>query len=285
MSDLRIRSFQPEQSPQWLTCGWRLLRRRPGEALRPAIVFALCVMVMRLIPVLGDIVLLLLLPTIAASYTLHAHFIAATGNKPRPVLRNAPPIYKRWAHEIRLALFGAWSKHENVLPLIVVGLALVAVGLVAYIVFHQVAGEAALSTYAFFDLTALQMARLLLAYAAGTLLWIFVTAMLLWTLPLFALRDMGLDDALVWNARAIANNAGAILTMLGILAAGLLPAALIETWSAIGHFVVLWLTLTVLASVFGFGAYCSFRLVFADPQQAPRAAPRPGNSSRRSPAR
>ena len=85
MSGLRIRSFRPGQVTQWLACGWRLWRRRPLEAVLPAAVFALAVLVLRAIPVLGDIVLLLLLPSVLTSYVLHVHVIALTGTAPRAI--------------------------------------------------------------------------------------------------------------------------------------------------------------------------------------------------------
>jgi len=282
---LRIRSFRPGQVTQWFTCGWRLWRRRPLEAVLPAAVFALAVLVLRAIPVLGDIVLLMLLPSVLASYALHVHVIALTGTAPRAIRSGGAPAYQRWARELRQALFGVWSKTENIFPLILIGLVLVVFGLVIHVLFSQVAGQAAVSPYGFFELSPEQMIRLLLGYGLAALLWIGVMVLLLWTVPLFALRDMVLLDAVAWNVRAFFSNTVAVMLLLLVLAAGLLPAMLLKPWSPIGQLVALWLSLTLLATLFGFSAYCSYRLVFAADAPAPRpAAPPPPPGARPHPA-
>ena len=82
------------------------------------------------------------------------------------------------------------------------------------------------------------------------------------------------------------SNAAAVLLMLLVLAAGLVPAMLLKPWSLIGQLVALWLTLTLLAALFGFSAYCSYRLVFADAAPTPRpAAPPPPSGARHAPRR
>lgn len=275
VSGLRIRSFRAGQVTQWLACGWRLWRRRPLEAVLPAAVFALAVLLLRAIPVLGDIVLLLLLPSVLTSYAMHVHLIALTGTAPRARRSGGAPAYQRRVRELRQALFGVWSKTENIFPLVLIGLVLVVFGLIIHVLFSQAAGQAAASPYGFFELSPEQMIRLLLGYGLAALLWTGVMALLLWTLPLFALRDMALLNAVAWNVRAFFSNAAAVLLMLLVLAAGLVPAMLLKPWSLISQVVALWLSLTLLVALFGCSAYCSYRLVFADDAPPPSARPRP----------
>jgi hypothetical protein len=277
VSELRIRSFRPGQVTQWLSCGWRLMRRRPLEALRPALAFATAVLLLRAIPVFGDILLLLLLPSVFVSYTLHVHLIALTGNAPRARRSGGPPAYVRWGRELRQALFGAWSKTENIFPLILIGLVLVVLGLLIHVLFNQVGGQAVVSPYGFFELSIEQMIRLPLAYAVGALLWSVAMTMLLWMLPLFVLRDMALAEAFGWSLRGLLSNVAVVLLLTLVCAAGLVPAMFIKPFSLIGQVTALWLSLTVLAALFAFSVYCSYRLVFADAESAPRpAAPAPG---------
>jgi hypothetical protein len=251
----------------------------------PATVFALAVLVLRVIPVLGDIVLLLLLPSVLTSYVLHVHLIALTGTAPRAKRSGGAAAYQRWARELRHALFGVWSKTENIFPLFLVGLVLVVLGLFIHVLFSQAAGQGAVSPYGFFELSPEQMVRLLLGYGLAALLWIGVMVLLLWTLPLFALRDMALLDAVAWNVRGFFSNAAAVLLMLLVLAAGLVPAMLLKPWSLIGQVVALWLSLTLLVALFVCSAYCSYRLVFADAASTPRpAAPPPPPGARTRPA-
>jgi hypothetical protein len=257
-----------------------LCRRRPLEALIPAAVFALAVLVLRAVPVLGDIVLLMLLPSVLTSYLLHVHLIALTGNTSGVRHSGGPKDLRRWARQLHLALFGVWSKTENIFPLILVGLLLVVFGLATHVLFSQVAGQAATNPYGFFELNAEQMIRLLLGYGLAALLWVGFLALLLWTLPLFALRDMALQGAFAWNMKALSRNAMPVLLLLLVLAVGLVPAMLLKPWSLIGQVIAMWLSLTGLSVFFSFTTYCSYRLVFAEAEPAPQPASsqlRPGS--------
>lgn len=264
MEGIRIRSFRAGQALQWLSCGWRLSRRRLPEAVAPAAAFVLLALTLRFIPVLGDVLLLLILPTVVTSYLIHADVLARTSGAPRARIAKGSPKLERWLRELRVALFGAWSNAQNVFPLILAGLILVIFGLIALALFTAVGGQAVVSPYGFFELTGMQMVRLLLAYAATVLFWVAVTMLLLWTLPLFAIRDIALVGALGLNLKAMLRNGAAVGVFLLLLAVALLPAALVRPYSAAGALLVLWLCATAAAVAFGFGGYCSFRLVFAD---------------------
>ena len=272
VNKLRIRSFQVKQALQWLPCGLRLWRRQLLAAFIPAGLFMLAALLLRRLPVLGDVLLLLLLPTVFTSFLVQAHIVAGTGQARAPWAKNAQALAREIWRDVRQTLFGAWSATANIFPLIVTGIVLVIVGLIAYVLLHAVGGQAVVSPYGFFELPAMQMVRLLLAYAVVALLWMLVASLLFWTLPLFALRDRVLVDALGLNLRALRNNVLPLMVYLLVFAAGLVPLAAFRLWSPVAGFLVLWLGGTALAVLFGFSAYCSFRLVFADAESAPRPA-------------
>lgn len=271
MSELRIRSFNVGQALQWFSCGLRLWRRRPLEASVPAAVFALLALALRVIPVLGDVLLLLILPSVVTSYLVHVHVLAHTKAGPHPAVKKTGgvPGAQRWLRELRQALLGAWNNTQNIFPLILLGLVLVVLGLAAYALFNAVGGQGAVSPYGFFELTVVQMLRLLLAYALAALFWLVVAALLLWTLPLFAIRDVALVEALGLNLRALLRSAAGVAVYLLVLAVLLLPPAIVKPWSTLASLAVLWLSVTLLALAAGFSGYCSFRLVFAE-SETPR---------------
>lgn len=279
MSTLRIRSFQVGQALQWLSCGLRLWRRQLLAAFIPAGVFMLAALLLRRLPVLGDVLLLLFLPTVFTSFLMQAHIVASTGPARAPWTKDAPALARQIWRDVRQALFGAWFTPANIFPLAVTGMVLVLMGLIAHALQSAVGGQAVVSPYGFFDLPALQAVRLLLAYAAAALFWVVVTLLLFWTLPLFALRDQALADALVLNLRALRRNVLPLLVYLLVFAAGLVPLAAFRLWSPAVGFLTLWLGGAVLAVLFGCSAYCSFRLVFADAESAPR--PTTGSRPRR----
>ena len=273
VSSLRIRSFQIEQALQWLPCGLRLWRRQMLATFISAVVFMFVALLLRRLPALGDVLLLLLLPTVFTSFVAQAHRIAGT----KPIRASRPKNTQQLAQEIwrdvRQTLFGAWSDSANVFPLIVAGIVLVILGLIAHALLYAVGGQAVVSPYDFFDLPAMQMVRLPVAYATVALFWILVALLLFWTLPLFVLRDQSLVDALWLNLRALRNNVVPLMVYLLVFAAGLAPLTMFKLWSPVAGFLALWSGGAVLAVLFGFSAYCSFRLVFAeDAESGPRPA-------------
>lgn len=272
MAGLRIRSLKVGQALQWLPCGWRLWRRQLLAAFIPAVVFMLATMLLRRLPVLGDVLLLLVLPTVYSSFLIQAKLVAST-SAARPTKNKKIDIramLEHGARNLRQALFGAWYQTANVFPLILVGFVLVILGLVALTLLNTIGGQAVVSPYGFFELPAMQMFRLLLAYGAAALLWLAVTLLLFWTLPLLVLRDVPLVEALALNLRALRVNAPALTVYLLVLAVGLVPLVALRLWSPLAGFLALWLGGALLAALFGFSAYCGFRLVFADAESAPR---------------
>jgi hypothetical protein len=65
------------------------------------------------------------------------------------------------------------------------------------------------------------------------------------------------------------NNVLPLMVYLLVFAAGLVPMAAFRLWSPAAGFLALWLGGAMLAVLFGFSAYCSFRLAFADVESAP----------------
>jgi hypothetical protein len=272
VNDIRIRRFGPAQVFQWLSCGWRLLRRRPLPALRPSAAFALLALLLVNIPVVGTVLLLLLLPTILASFIVHAHLGTLPGGSTRNDSGGAPP-YVRWGRELRHALFGASSKTVNLFSLAFVGIAMVLLGLVFLVLFRTIGGQSALGAPTFFELTTGQMIRVVLAYVFITPLWAVVSGMLLWSLPLLILRDLELRDALQWGLRGFVRNRGAAIVFPLLFAACLWPGLLVKLWVPVLSPLVQWLLLTVASALFGYSAYCSYRLVYAEAKPAAPAAP------------
>jgi hypothetical protein len=270
MQNYRIRPFTAGQATQWVSSGWRLWRRRPLAVTGPVAVFVLFSMLLRLIPVIGDVVLLLLLPSVMASYLIEIHILAQTagGRSGRGKI-----TLERYLADLQRVLFGAWNKPENIFPLVVIGFVLVVIGLVAYALLAAVGGQVVVSPYGFFELTPSQMGRLLLAYGLVVLLWLAIAAVLLWTLPLFAIHDVPLVAAFGQGLRGLRHNGAAVAVLMPGLAAVLLPAAMLKLWSPLAGVVATWLFATAASMLMMFTAYCSFRLVFA-----PAGAARPKDS-------
>lgn len=269
----RIRTLTVTQGLQWLSCGLRFWSKRPLEATVPVAVFMLVAGLLRLIPVIGDVLLLLILPTVAASYLMQVHVLSAASGTPRRAPRDARALFERQIKGMRVALYGAWSKPENIFPLALIGFALVFLGVITYGLYTLVGGQGVVSPLGFYELTAMQMFRVVLAQALASVIWLSVAGLLFWTLPLFTIRDVPLFSALRLNLRALLQNIRPLAVYLVILASGFLPAAILSIESRPAGYLLLWLSGTVIVCLFGFSAYCSFRLVFAE------QAPSPGTSA------
>ena len=272
----RIRTLTVTQGLQWLSCGLRFWSKHPLEGTVPVAVFMFVAGLLRLVPVFGDVLLLLILPTVAASYLIHVNILSAVSARRRPP-DDMRVQFERQMKGIRAALFGAWSKPENIFPLALMGFVLVFVGVLIYALYTLVGGQGVVSPLGFYELTATQMLRVFVARALAVLIWLSVAGMLFWTLPLFTIRDVPLFNALRLNLRTVRHNIRPLAVYLLILASGFLPAAIISIESRLAGYLLLWLSGTVIVCLFGFSAYCSFRLVFAE--QAP--SPRPSASATR----
>lgn len=260
----RIRSLTIAQGVQWLSCGLRFWSKHPIEGTAPVAVFMLAAGLLRLLPVFGDVLLLLTLPTIAASYLIHVHSLAAAKSSLRGSSNNARVRFERGLQGIRIALFGAWSKPENIFPLVLIGFVLVLVGVITYAIYTLLGGQGVVSPLGFYELTATQMLRVVVAHAVASLIWLMVASLLFWTLPLFTIRDVALFSALRLNLQALRRNIQPLAVYLVILASGFLPAAILSIESRLAGYFLLWLSGTVIVCLLGFSAYCSFRLVFAE---------------------
>lgn len=267
----RIRTLTITQGIQWLSCGLRFWSKRPVEGTAPVAVFMLVAGLLRLLPVVGDVLLLLVLPTTAASYFIHVHGLAAAKISPRRASGTVRVRFERGLQAIRIALFGAWYRSDNIFPLALIGFVLVLVAVVTYAIYTLVGGQGVVSPLGFYELTATQMLRVMLAHVAASLIWLMVTGLLFWALPLFTVRDMALFSALRLNLRALRHNVKPLAVYLVILASGFLPAAILGIESRLAGYLLLWLSGTVIVCLFGFSAYCSFRLVFAE--QGPSTSP------------
>lgn len=268
----RIRTLTVTQGLQWLSCGLRFWSKRPLEGTVPIAVFMLVAGLLRLIPVIGDVLLLLILPTVAASYLIHVHILSAASGARRGTPGDVRAKLERHIKGIRAALFGAWSKPENIFPLALIGFALVFLGVITYALYTLVGGQGVVSPLEFYELSATQMLRVILAHTLASLIWLIVTALLFWTLPLFTIRDVPLFSALRLNLRALLRNVRPLAVYLLILASGFLPAAILSIESRLAGYLLLWLSGTAIVCLFGFSAYCSFRLVFAEQASSPRTS-------------
>ncbi len=285
MENIRIRGFRAGQIGQWLSCGFRFWRRRPFDNTAPFAVFALAVLVLHAIPVLGDMALLMLLPSVLSSAFLSVHLLSKAAPVPATPLRKRKlPVRDRimgWVKGLYPEFFSAWSKNENVIPLLLIGFVLVALGLVAHVLFNKVGGQSLVMPYAFSELTGAHQGRYLLAYATGIFFWLLVGMTVMWALPLFVIRDQALSSAVVLSLRAFTRNAGVVVVLMLLLVARLLPGRLLRLTTPVIGLVVFGLGITLATMLLVFAGYCSFRLVFAEdsgprvPGSHPAQAPRP----------
>lgn len=272
MQATRIRTFTARQAMQWFSCGWRMWRRQPLAATIPLAVIVPVALLLRWIPVLGDVILLLLLPSMVASVLVQVHIQSQTAGRWR-----RPKSLASWLVFLRQALFGAWGKSANVYSLILIGFVLVVFGLLSYAMVSAVGGQAVVSPYGFLELTPIQMGRFVLAYSLAVVLWLAVMAVLMWAVPLLIIRDLALFEALRLALRGLRHNASAAATLLLVSTAALLPAVPLKLWSPLVAILAWWPATTLAALLLVFSDYCSFRLVFAVAEGKPAAAiqPRP----------
>jgi hypothetical protein len=253
---MQIRKFNSQQTMQWLSCGLRFSRRAPVLWSAVALIDVVILYLLEQIPLVGDVVLLFLMPAaLVSGLRATRDLTGANGTRPKPAMT------KRLIAPLRAAL-GVFANANDAIVIALIGLVVMAVGLVIQIAF-QVVGGAALTTPAMlYDMGVINALHYLGAYV---LIWILLAPLVLvlfYALPLFFIEDVPLGEALGLAGGALVKNGLALLPFVATLLAPLFVAIL--------AFKIYWGAGLVLTAIAAFvtvpvginSAYCSYKLTF-----------------------
>lgn len=259
---MQIRRFTSRQAVQWLGCGLRFLRKRPGLWLAFGALFAILALLLARLPIAGPLLLWFLAPAVFISgiLTLRDQLAPATdtasGKKgPRGISRidvTAP---------LRAGL-RAYADERSMLVVAVIGGALIGVGLVIQIVYHLIAGPVIAGSTDLLHLGAPGVLRFLLAYLTAFALALPIVAATFYTLPLLVLNGEGLFDAMGLSFRAVLANSVPFLAYIGVLVAPFLLAGLVVKLAPVPGIALALLVTALMLPLTVTSAWCSYKLMF-----------------------
>lgn len=245
---------QLELGVRWLDCGWRLFKRNPWLLLGMALVSMVIVILLKLIPFLGSLLVALLTPILMSSGLLAVNDLSKQKMSLPTSLRMA--AFAR-SHQALLR-----PLREEKYTVIMVMLAIYAVTMALLInISVEVISDGAWA----WDLAGVQGSDLLMALAGKSLaclLYLGLSMSLIYAIPLIVLRDESFVPALGLSVRKSARHIVPVAVILGVLVCPFIVGGLTSFISPPSSYAV-WLIVGALAlPLFATSCYCSYRTVF-----------------------
>jgi hypothetical protein len=266
---MRAANVPASQGRAWLNCGFTAVDRRPEHWLGMALVYLLIAFALKLIPFVGDLLLILISPLLLAGAFLSARNQADAAPDTAPSPGRAAWAARDWGRLIEVALFAPARTLFQVLrreeyAFATVFLCILTLGtvMVVGIMEYLLTGGSIISGLASSSLSAPLSALLIVRMLVLVALYILVAMALFYLVPLTLFEGMTPMAAMAESFAACRHNAGAHLWLLGTF---LVPAVLILYVSALWHVAgyVLVFTLGLLAlPVFVAGAWCSYTTLY-----------------------
>jgi len=270
------------QSVDWIVCGWRLFRAQTGLWLGMTLIYLVIAFLLRLIPFMGDLVLILISPILMAGALLTAHVAdrpatvdVATAPQNSGGLDSTPaPVpWRLVLLQPARSLFQVFT-HSQKLPVALVACVLV-LGLVMLlkIVEYIVIGGALRTGLNFAQIAANPRPLILIGMLIILLLYLLLAMALYFLVHLSMLGEHNPMSAMAESFAACKRN---ILTLGIFTGVYVLPCLLIEALfrisTLLGYLSVFTLGLVVLPN-FILGTYCSYKSLYETDTTRPSDAP------------
>lgn len=239
------RHVSPARSLDWLKAGWFAFLASPGVWMVISLIFFVMLVVLGLIPLLGQAITLIGFPILVAGMVVGCDALA----KGQPL---------RVEH-----LFAGLRVHSHAANLALIGVFYMLFAALAAFVSIVVIGSAALTGYLLGVLASLGLGLLtamMFGFILFTVLWVLLITALWFAAPLVVLRDTPPLDAMKMSLSACFHNFGAFL-VLGVMMYVLIWVAMLP--AALG--------LLVLIPVLAGTLYASYQDIFGSIPVAPSA--------------
>ncbi len=239
---------------RWLDCGWLLLKRNPWLLLGMALVSMVIVILLKLIPFLGSLLVALLAPILMSSGLLAANDLSKQ--------KMSLPASLRMAAFARspLALLRPLRDEKYTVTMLILAIYAVTMALLINISLEVISDGAWAR-----DLAVVQGSDFLTTLggkSVACLLYLGLSMSLIYAVPLIVLRDESLVPALGRSLRTSARYIVSLAVILGVLVGPFFVGGLTSFIFAPSSYAV-WLIGGVLAlPLFATSCYCSYRTVF-----------------------
>jgi len=254
--EVKYRKHTFQQLWKWPSCGWRFFNKHPLLWLVTALCFMLVAMTIGMIPIIGEVLVMFIAPTVLASSLL---WLASPDKQKR---RRKKSKSNNFLSRLENTLYGAMKVQENIVPLLILGAFLAVSTIIIQIIGHLIAGPMFPSLAAVTDLSLALAARVVLAKFAVLSLYYFIGMWVLYAVPMIILDDIMLPTAVMKSFRGIlVNSLGLFALYLATLTPLMIWSFLFSTASLIG-FAGFLLIGTALLPVVINSVYCGYKLTY-----------------------
>ena len=252
---MKIRRFTPQQTFQWIGCGFRFWKRKPLPWLAAGFLLSVFTLVVLMIPFVGVFFFAFFVPVVYASMfqTLSLQLDPARSAELDKTSRVLFPL---------AALFRMVVTEQGALVLLIPGLIALVVALAVQVIFSLIGGPYTSIKADILDIGALNMLRLAGAYVVAYVFYIVLMANYFYIVPLCLRDDVSPKGATVGGARVAFRNIVSLSVFLAVLFSPMLICLfLVHAFPVVG--MAAWLLAgSVVFPLAVHSAYCGNRLTF-----------------------
>lgn len=259
---MKVRRYNIENSLKWFSCGQRMVRKNMSAwSVAAIIVFGLSWLLLQ-IPVLGQLILVFILPIIAASSITELHLSTTISDEKMRATRRDKNAVQLLQRDLSSRLIGIFKMGDRLVIVLVIGFLCLCAALGINILEQLIAGPARLESVSILDVGFAGAVRYITVKLIILSAYAIIIGLLLYTLPLILLLRMSMPAALQLNLAAWLKNFVPLLAYFGIIISAVIVGQLVMTIDTVAGLAAMFFITVFGGPVMLASSYCSFRLMY-----------------------
>lgn len=255
----------PPEGLAWIACGWNQVRHNPELWLGMALVYFLIALALKLIPFMGNLVLILISPLLLAGALTAARANPAPGSPPPAAAARSEKlryVLSRYLQQPARQLFQLCTREDKVFSLIIVCILALGLVMVVGIAEYLLTGGSIISGLTSSKLAAPLRPMFVIGMVIVVTLYVLLAMSVFFVVPLTLFQDREPMAALAESFLACHRNALALLLFATLF---FLPYLAILLVFSVSHWLGYLLSFSVgflLLPTFIAGSYCSYQALY-----------------------
>lgn len=259
---MKVRRYNIENSLKWFSCGRRMVGKNlPAWSVAAIVVFVISWLLLQ-IPVLGQLILVFILPVVAASCITELHLSTTISEEKARVARKGKNPLTLLQQDVTNRLIGIFKHGDRFIFVLLFGFLCLCAALGINIIEQLIAGPARLESVSILDVGFGAAVRYITVQLIILSAYGVIIGALLYTLPLVVLLRTGVASALQLNIAAWLKNFVPLLAYFGIIIAAVVIGQLVMTIDHVAGVAAMFFITVFGGPVMIASAYCSFRLMY-----------------------
>lgn len=264
---VHIRSFSAADGIGWIRSGWRLFCKRPESWVLMSFLYMILALGIAAIPFFGVLILAFVTPLLIAGALNAAEQMAkesAAEKKKRGSKSKRSQSEEFGASSFAAAkqLFSIFTDEDKLFPILQLCMISVVLVLLQQTLLHVIAGSLLLDTVRVEEMHALQFGQIGIAVIAVTCLYLLVTALFVYAIPLCTLGEATVLGGIYYSYKAVVQNFRPFIVYLIVASIPLLFAILSATLFSIMGLVAAVIAGSLYLPIIINSVYCSYKLTY-----------------------